>query len=161
MTLNNQKKAVNVRIQQSVALLLLIISIGIIYFADILPHRTLGYTRNEISTFILIIFVLFFLFYFLRDYHYIYYSDSGNKFVLRYFSLRPMAGKKNAIEFNKSEFRKYELKKSFAGLNEKIIIYRKTPGGVAKYPPLSITALNKTERHKLIASFHKIMLANK
>lgn len=161
MTINNQKAAVNLRIQQSIALLALIIAIGIIYFADILPYRTLGYTRNEISVLIFIIFVLFFLFFYLRDHNYIYYSDSGNKFVLRYFSLRPLANKKNAIEFNKSEFKKYELKKSFSGLNERIIIYRKTPGGIAKYPPLSITALNKNERQKLLASFHKLMLANR
>jgi hypothetical protein len=161
MTITNQKQAVNLRIQKSLALLILIIAIGLIYFADVLPHRTSGFTRNEIVIFILVIFILFFLFHFLRNHNYIYYSDTGSKFILRYFSLRPLQDKKNAIEFNKKEFLKYEIKTSLAGLNKCVIIYRKTPKGEAKYPPVSITALNRDSREKMFASFQKLMLTNK
>lgn len=157
MTISNQKQAVNLRIQKSIALLVLVIAIGMIYFANILPTRTFGYSRNEIAIFILVIFTLFFLYHYLRNHNYIYYSDTGNKFILRYFSLRPLEDKKNAIEFNKKEFHKYEIKKSLSGMNENIIIYRKTSKGVAKYPPVSITALDKETRSRILSSFEKLM----
>lgn len=160
MTISNQTKAVNLRIQKSIALLVLVIAIGMIYFANILSHRTLGYSRNEIAIFIVAIFILFFLYHYLRNHNYIYYSDGGDKFILRYFSLRPLEDKKNAIEFNKREFHKYEIKKSLLGLNENVVIYRKTPKGIAKYPPVSITALDKETRSKIFSSFNKLLGSN-
>jgi hypothetical protein len=161
MTIDNQKEAVNLKIQKSIALLALIIAIGLIYFANVMPRGILGFSRNEIAIFILVIFVLFFIFHYLKNHNYIYYSDSGNKFILRYYSLRPLEDKKNAIEFSKKEFHKYEMKKSFYGMNENIIIYRKTTGGVAKYPGVSITALNKGDKEKMLESFLKLTLSNR
>ncbi len=161
MTLDNQKKAVALRIQKSLAILTFIILIGLIYFVDIIPRGMMGLTRNEFSIIVIGLFILFFLFHYLRDHNYIFYSDTGSNFILRYFSLRPLHSRKNAIEFNKKEFENYEIKKSLAGLNESVIIYRKTSKGVAKYPPVSITALDKKNREKMYASFQKILLGNK
>jgi hypothetical protein len=160
MILNNQKQAVNLRIQKSIALLILVIAIGLIYFANVLSHSTFGFSRNQIAIFIVVIFVTYFLGEYLRNHNYIYFSDTGNKFILRYFSLRPLNDKKNAIEFNKNEFFKYELKQSFNRFSESVIIYRKTPQGVAKYPPVSITALGREEKEKMIAAFDKILRTN-
>jgi hypothetical protein len=53
------------------------------------------------------------------------------------------------------------MKKSFYGMNENIIIYRKTTGGVAKYPGVSITALNKGDKEKMLESFLKLTLSNR
>jgi hypothetical protein len=157
MTIDNQKKAVALRIQKSLVILVFIILIGLIYFVDIIPRGVAGFTRNEIAIVLIVMFVLFFLFHYLRNHNYIFYSDTGDNFILRYFSLRPLHDRKNAIEFNKREFERYEIKRSFAGLNESVIIYRKTSKGVAKYPPVSITALDKKSREKLLASFQKIL----
>jgi hypothetical protein len=157
MTIDNQKKAVALRIQKSLAILVFIILIGLIYFVDIIPKGLFGLTRNETAMVLIILFVVFFLFHYLRNHNYIFYSDTGDNFILRYFSLRPLHDKKNAIEFNKREFENYEIKRSLAGFNESVIIYRKTSKGVAKYPPVSITALDKPSREKLLASFRKIL----
>lgn len=161
MVINNQKQAVNLRIRKSIALLGLIISIGLIYFANILPHSTFGLSRNEITLTIIILFVLFFLFHFIRNHNYIYYSDTGNKLILRYFSLRPLEDKKHSIEFNKAQLYKYEIRSSLLGLNKSIILYSRTPGGIAKYPPVSITALTRSDEEKILASLQKNILASK
>ncbi len=160
MTIDNQKQAVSLKIQKSLALLIAIIVIGLIFFANILPHDTFGFTRNEIAFMVLVAFVFYFLFHYLRNHNYIYYSDAGDQFILRYFSLRPLHDRKNAIEFSKREFDNYEITKSLAGLQESVIIYRKTPKGIAKYPPVSITALDKADRKKLFASFQRLMQEN-
>ena len=160
MVINNQKQAVNLRIQKSIALLIFVIAIGLIYFANILSHSTYGFSRNEIAIFILVIFILYFLFHYLRNHNYIYYSDTGNKLILRYFSLRPLEDKKNAIEFNKNELHKFEIKKSLLGFNKSIILYRKTSKGTAKYPPVSLTALDNAGEKKMMISLQRIILAN-
>ncbi len=160
MTITNQKQAVNLRIIKSLALLFLIIIIGLIYFANVLRDGALGFTRDQISVFMIILVVLFFLYHFVRDHHYIYYSDTGDRFVLRYFSLRPLTEKKSAIEFNKNELYRYEIINPLFGLNRSLVIYRKTARGIAKYPPVSVTAVKKSDRKKMLASIQKIIAAN-
>ncbi len=161
MIIDNQKQAVNLRIQKSIALLILICAIGLIYFANVLRHGAWGFTRDQIAIAIMVLFILYFLFHYLRNHNYIYYSDTGNDLILRYFSLRPLEDKKNSIEFNKREFHKFEIIKTLFGLNENIIIYRKTPKGIAKYPPVSTTALGKSEKEKIYSSFQKLIRANR
>ncbi|TVR73540.1 MAG: hypothetical protein EA408_04350 [Marinilabiliales bacterium] len=161
MTITNQKQAVNLRIIKSLALLFLIIFIGLLYFANVLRDGAFGFTRDHIAVFTIMLVVLFFLLNYVRDHHYIYYSDTGDKFILRYFSLRPMADRKSAIEFNKSELSNYEITRSLHGLNKKLVIYRKTARGVAKYPPVSLTALSKSDLEKIMASMQRILIANR
>jgi hypothetical protein len=161
MIISNQKKAVNVRIQKVIVLLVLVIVIGLIYFTNAIPHGALGFSREQIAIAILIIVFLFFLYDYLRNYNYIYYTDTGDKFILRYYSLRPFDDKKNAIEFNKSELERFELQKTSFGLNEYLLIYRKTTRGLAKYPPISITALTGHDREKMIASLLKLIRQNR
>ena len=158
MVINNQKQAVSLKIQKTLALLILVIAIGLIYFTNILAHGAFGFNMDQIAGFIVGLFILYFLYHILRNHNYIYYSDTGNKFVLRYFSLRPLADKKKSIEFNKKELHKFELRRSLLGFNENIIIYRQTPKGVAKYPPVSLTALNKADKEKMMASLQKLIL---
>ena len=159
MVINNQKQAVSLKIQKTLALLILVIAIGLIYFTNILAHGAFGFNMDQIAGFIVGLFILYFLYHILRKHNYIYYSDTGNKFILRYFSLRPVADKKKSIEFNKKELHKFELRRSLLGFNENIIIYRQTPKGVAKYPPVSLTALNKADKEKMMASLQRLILA--
>ncbi len=159
MVINNQKQAVALKIQKTIALLILVIAVGLIYFTNILAHGAFGFDMDQIAGFIVGMFILFFLYHILRDHNYIYYSDMGNKIILRYFSLRPLTDKKKSIEFNKKELHKYELKRSLLGFRQSIIIYRQTSRGVAKYPPVSITALSRQDKEKLTASLQKLILA--
>ena len=161
MIITNQKQAVNLRIRKSIALLGLIISIGLIYFANILPHSTFGLSRNEIAILIFTMFLLFFIFHFIRNHNYIYFSDTGNKLILRYFSLRPLEDKKNSIEISKNQLYKYEIKRSMLGLNKSVILYSRTPGGIAKYPPVSITALTNSDERKILESLQRNIPANR
>lgn len=160
MTIDNQKQAVNLKIQKTVALLVLVIAFGIIYFTNILVKGVFGFTRDHVAIMILILFILFYTYHYLRNHNYIYYSDTGDRFILRYFSLRPLTDKKHSIEFHKSEFHMFEISRSIFRFRATIIIYRRTSRGIAKYPPVSITALGKEQREKMMASFQKLILAN-
>jgi hypothetical protein len=161
MIINNQKQAVNLRIQKFLALLILVVIIGLIYFANIIPRGLYGLNKNQVAVGIIMLFAGYFIFDYLRNYYYISYNDTGDKFILRYFSLRPLEDRKHAIEFNKNEFHSFELVRSFFGLNETLIIYRSTSKGVAKYPGVSLSAISKADKEKMIASFQKLIRVNK
>lgn len=161
MIINNQKQAVNLRIQKSLSLLILIIIIGLIYFANIIPRGLFGLSTNQVAAVIILLFAGYFIFDYMRNYYYVFYSDTGDKFVLRYFSLRPLEDRKNAIEFNKHEIHSFELVRSFFGLNETLIVYRSTSKGVAKYPGVSLSAVSKADKEKIVASLQKLIRLNK
>ena len=160
MIINNQKQAVNLRIQKSLALLVVVIVVALIYFTNALPPGTMGLSKNQFAIAFVSVFLVYFLVDYLRNYHYIYFSDTGDIIILRYYSLRPLEDKKNAIEFNKREFHNFRINRLLNGFNESLVIFRKTPKGIAKYPPVSITALPSNEKKRLIASLDKLARAN-
>jgi hypothetical protein len=161
MIITNQKQAVNQRIQKVIVLLILVIMIGLIYFTNAIPRGALGFSREQITVGILIMIFAFFLYDYMRNYNYLYYTDTGDKLILRYYSLRPFDDKKNAIEFSKSELERFELQKTRFGINEYLVIYRKTGKGLAKYPPVSITALAADDREKMISSLLRLIRQNR
>jgi hypothetical protein len=92
----------------------------------------------------------------LRQFHYVYFSDAGERIVLRYFSMGAFIYKKHSIEIGKSEFIGYEMQKQLFGLREKLILKARTGKGLAKYPPVSITALTRKEKENLIQALDRL-----
>jgi hypothetical protein len=80
---------------------------------------------------------------------YIYFEDTADRLIIRYYPLRIINQKKNAIEINKKAFVKFETVKFFWGLHEKLIIYQRLKNGVAKYPAVSLSAVNKKDIEKI------------
>jgi hypothetical protein len=88
------------------------------------------------------------LFEYLRDYNYIYFNDEGNRILFRYIPLSPFKNRRYSIEIGKHEFHGYKIQKPSL-FKKMIVFYIKTPQGVAKYPPISISALNGDEFNQL------------
>ena len=92
----------------------------------------------------------------LRNPSYFYFNDDDDeKLVIRYYPVSFLNKGKNSIEIPKKRFIKYETKKFFFGTQEKLIIYVNFRNKVAKYPPISLSAVNKADREKL-----KVILSN-
>lgn len=70
--------------------------------------------------------------------------------------LQPMLAEHKAIEIPKSQFVKYEIKKSNLGLRTSIILYQRTKKGIAKYPPVAINTLTKSERRDMFDALDKL-----
>jgi hypothetical protein len=74
--------------------------------------------------------------------------------VFRYFNAGIVGGKKNSVEINKNAFAGYKTESKFFGLSKSIILYQKLGQGVAKYPPIYISALSREQRNKLFSSLN-------
>lgn len=87
--------------------------------------------------------------------YYLHISDEAGKFTLKYLTLGPLGGNRKSIKMLHKDFLKYQIIISFYGYRKYLILYRRTPKGIAKYPPVSISSLSKAEIIKL-----NIMLQN-
>ncbi len=94
--------------------------------------------------------------YFKKPY-FLYFSDNGEMLVLRYYPVSIFNQRKNSIEIPKQFFVKYELRKFFLGTQEELIVYQFFRNKVAKYPPVSLSAVDKSDRERIIASLNKLI----
>jgi hypothetical protein len=88
------------------------------------------------------------------NYQYVNYSDEGESIVFRYFTSGIFGGKKNSVEIDKRTFAGYKTEKKLFGLIMSITLYQNFREGVAKYPPIFISALNKEEKSKVFRSLN-------
>ncbi|PKP23271.1 MAG: hypothetical protein CVU05_00025 [Bacteroidetes bacterium HGW-Bacteroidetes-21] len=91
---------------------------------------------------------LFFLYLFYRSnlkYSYFAFSEEGNKLVLRYYRMGTINVKFRSIEIPKNTLHSWEIKKHFFNKRSELILFQSTPKGIAKYPPVPITALTKQQ----------------
>ena len=96
-----------------------------------------------------LVFVLFYWFQYNMEYTYFYFSNNSKSLVFKFYSLQNFYGKPKTIEIPKSHLVKYEILMSFFNRKDSIVLYQKTAKGTAKYPPISITLLNKKQKTEL------------
>ena len=93
----------------------------------------------------------------LRVPYFLFFSDNGEMIILRYYSLSIFNQKKNSIEIPKKQFVKFETTKFFFGIEEKLIVYQNFRNKIAKYPPISLSAVDKKERERIKNALRKNM----
>jgi len=94
-------------------------------------------------------FVIFYWFQHKMEYTYFYFSNNNKNLIFRFYSLRIFSGKPKTIEIPKKNFMKYDILTSFFNKKDFLVLYQKTPKGIVKYPPISLTLLNKNQKTEL------------
>ena len=84
---------------------------------------------------------------YIRNAHYLSFSDDHDHFAFRYYAMSNRIPK--AAEISKSVFRGYRFQKEWMGLRENLIISIETPQGIAEYPPISTSFLSAKQRRML------------
>lgn len=155
MIINIEKTIIRKKLYSLYKIVFLIISIIIVVVLDFYYEDFFGVSNSLIYIILASLYLLSVIFNLLRDYQYIYFSDEGDKIILRYFSPGIFTTKKNSIEINKSFFAGFKITKSFFGIKEKIVLSQKTKRGIANYPAVSITALSQEEKKRITDSLNK------
>ena len=96
-----------------------------------------------------VILLFFFWFQYQMKYTYFYFSNKSKNLVFRFYTLRIIAGKPKTIEISRNNFVNYDIISGFFNQKDSLVLYQKTPKGVAKYPPISLTLLNKKQKTEL------------
>jgi hypothetical protein len=154
MTFDNSKTIISLRLKFLGATILLLAYIVLTYVAKIIKYPVLGmsdtaWTLILVAVYMIIVFLPMFL-----NYQFISYSDDGEKIVLRHFSTGMVGGRKNSLEIEKKTFSGYKAESRFFGLIQSITLFQRFKEGIAKYPPVYISALTREERAKIIRSLN-------
>lgn len=145
MILNN--KEISTRIRLGIMLFMLV------YVALLVLSLIFSWSENNMFELIItIIFVLTMIFVFSKRFAYIYFNNEGPKVIIRYSLLQPLTYGNYSIEFYKKDFYKYEIVNSFFNLRKSLVVYVKTPQGIAKYKPVSLATLSNHEIDNILAS---------
>jgi hypothetical protein len=86
------------------------------------------------------------------NFQYILFSDEGNTIIFRYYTTGLFSGNKNSVEIEKRTFSGFTVDKGFLGLIQSVTLYQRMKEGVAKYPPIFISALKRKDRETVLES---------
>lgn len=156
MEIDIQRTILKKNLRAFILAIIFVVFVSLLLITYIYEDQLFGLTKYHLAIIFASIYVLYMVFNTLRQFHYIYFSDAGDRIVLRYFPMGAFTYKKNAIEIGKKEFVGYEIQKPLFGLREKLILKAKTGKGLAKYPAVSITALTKKEKESLFQVLDRI-----
>ena len=156
MIIDIKKTILRKNLGKFIALIILALVICVLLFIPF-NHDLIPWLSNSLlAIFIAIAYMIYAFYESFRNYNYIYYSDESDKIILRYFSPGIFTSKKNSIEIPKKDFAGYQLNAFFMRYRETLTLLKHSGKNIAKYPPVSITALSPDERESLIYSLNKL-----
>jgi hypothetical protein len=149
MTLDNSKTIISLRIKLFGATIVFIAYFILAYAANIIKFPLLGMGETFWTMILTGIYVFLAILPIILNYQFVFFSDDTDKIIFRYFTSGIVGGKKNSVEIDKRSFGGYNTENRFFGLIQSITLSHKFREGVAKYPPIYISALSKEEKVKI------------
>jgi len=122
-----------------------------ISFTDFFKTPVLGIDKSWYFIALVILYSGLSIFSILRKPHYVFFSDSGDKIILRFYPTRIFNRKKSSIEIPKQSFFSWEVEPFLLGTCEMLYVYGKFKSRVAKYPGISLSSVSSSDREKLKA----------
>ncbi|MFA6402244.1 MAG: hypothetical protein WCX31_11575 [Salinivirgaceae bacterium] len=154
MELENTKKASKIRTFYMLIPLLAVAFVASTYlFTEV---RDLKYI---LITFIFL--VVYFVLMAIPGLYFVSFYAGPDKIRIRYKSLAPFRTSNNSILIKSENFRKYEIKTSLFGLKKTLALFQETPGGLARFPKVSLTAMRSEDREKISKALDLILAINK
>jgi hypothetical protein len=160
MIIDLKKTILKKNLGRFISLILLGLFICGLLFIDFRRDLINGLSNSLLAIFCAIAYIMYAFYESFRNYNYIYFNDESDKIVLRYFSPNMFTSKKNSIEIPKKDFAGYSLHSFFMRYRETVTLFRNSGKGVAKYPPVSITALSNEERYALLFTLNQLNKVN-
>jgi hypothetical protein len=154
MKLDNSKTIISFRIRLFAVTVLFLAYIIMSYAAKFFKLTLFGMSDTFWTIIFATIWLIIALIPMFLNYQYVNYSDEGDTIIFRYFTSGLVGGKKNSVEIDKRTFAGYKSEKKLFGLIRSVTLYQNFKEGVAKYPPIYISALNKEERSKIFRSLN-------
>ena len=155
MEIENTRKSVLISKMKYISVIAFIVVVIVLLTTELIRDSFLGMNKYHWAIIVTLLYILEIVYEYVKEFNYIYFNDEGEKLLFRYISLKPFHNKRFSIEMDKTQFQGYKILRSAMNLRQKIIFFVKTPQGTAKYPPVSITALNDDEFNTLKSALNQ------
>ncbi|HEC44521.1 MAG TPA: hypothetical protein ENI20_17000 [Bacteroides sp.] len=145
MVLDNKKTAIKVylwKMIQACVTVLLLIGIMITGWFE---KDLLGITKYQWVILVSLVYLILIIVSRLRKLNFFYFSDEGDKILIRYYPIQPLVQKKKAVQIPKIGLAGYDINTVALGLKKVLILRQTIKGKVAIYPPIGITTLKRKE----------------
>ncbi|MCK5134748.1 MAG: hypothetical protein KAR19_03100 [Bacteroidales bacterium] len=155
MKVDNQRNTYRIWIRRLILTILFTLLILLILFLPWFEVADMWLSKYHLIIAVGMIYIVISLVNYLKNPNFVSFSDQGEKIVMRYYPVSIFNSRKHSIEIPKKQFVKFELQDFLMGSQQKIILYQNFRNKVAKYPPISLSALDKEDREKIIQSLSK------
>lgn len=154
MELDNKQKASTIKLINMLIPLIVVIGMAVLYLVT--EIREVSYALYGVS-FLIVYFVI------LGQIKPMFISVFIGPELLRFRfkSLSPFNSSNKTIQLKPTQFNRYDRIEKLSGFKKQLVVYVNSPSGLAKYPPISISALTKDEIEKLCKALQLIMAMNK
>jgi len=149
MKIDNQKTVYRIWIRKLIFTIVFVASIVLVMFVKVFEQQDTAITKYHLVIAIAVVFIIFSLINMFRNPYYFYFDDINDVLVFRYYPVGFFNSKKNSVQIPKQQFVRYETSRFFLKTQEKLVLYQLYRNKVAKYPPISLSALTKKEREEL------------
>jgi hypothetical protein len=155
MVIDIQRTVIKTQVRRFITMLVFVAIMIFVMLTGNSQETYLGITKYKWAVIISALYLGAALIEALIDYNYIYFSDEGDRIVLRYFSMSFFNRKKNSIEIPNKDFKSYTIEKKYGGVKEYLTLIQNFKGKDAKYPAVNISALSRKQKEKLIDSLER------
>ena len=160
MKIDNQRNTYRIWLSRLIMTVVFALIIVVLIFIPWFDNPDSQFTKYHVIILISAIYVgINVINYFKRPY-FVSYSDQGEKIIVRYYPVSMFTSRKNSIEIPKQQFVNYELKPFLFKTQHYLILHQNFRGKVAKYPRISLSALEKEDREKMLQSLQKYVGAD-
>jgi hypothetical protein len=145
MIIDNRKTTVRIYLYKMVQAIVTVAILVAILVSGWFEKDVLGIPKYQWVILVTGIYLALIILSRLRQLNYFYFSDAGDKILIRYYPIHPLVQKKKAVQIPKIGLIGYDIRFSWMGLKKTLILRQKIKGKVATYPPIGISSLKKNE----------------
>lgn len=160
MKIDNQRNTYRIWLSRLIMTTVFALIIVVLIFIPWFDNPDAGITKYHIIIVVCGIYLIINLINYLKRPYFVSYNDQGDMLVIRYYPVSMFTSRKNSIEIPKQQFLRYDLKPFLLGTQHYLILHQKFRGKEAKYPPVSLSALDKEDRLSLLQSLDKYITQN-
>jgi hypothetical protein len=149
MKFDNRKNTYMIWFRKFLMTTLFLILVVIFGFSNHFKNPVLGLDKSIYLISLGIAYIIMIIISAMLKHDFVFYGDMGDKIIMRFYPIRVLNQKKHSIEIPKNKFARFEIEKFFFGLKERIILYQNTQNGIARYPAISLSAVDKKDRETI------------
>lgn len=159
MQVDNQRNTYRIWLSRLVMTIVFTLIIIVIIFLPWLDDPESRISKYHLIILIAFVYIVLNLYNYLKRPYFVSYSDHGDRIVMRYYPLSLFTSRKHSIEIPKQQLVRFEIKEFLFGTQQKITLYQNFRNKVAKYPTISLSAVDKEDRERIIKSLGKYATA--
>jgi hypothetical protein len=155
MKLDNQKNTYRIWLSRLIMTVVFTLIILAIVFLPWFDESEFWLNKYHVVIFVSAIYIVLNWINYLKRPYFVSYTDQGEMLVIRYYPISMFTSRKFSIEIPKDQFVRYELKPFLLKSQHYLILFQNFRDKVVPYPRISLSALEKEDRAKMLHSLDK------